>query len=305
MTKHWIVNNIMGLSFCLLGIRHHQCNFDFARPSYMEHILLMIAWSRHISLPNFRAGVVLLSGLFVYDVPAGRTRKFSMGVSKVSMPVVPCCSMDRAKVLGVFQQAHFRLQCHGLGGQGHRGAVLQVRPGVRILVCLEAPIKLLLPRDFGGCGEFKCFGCASSEVLHFLGFRTAWREQHVKVSGSMARLLSRKWLAELRFAMLGLGDIAVPGLFCALLAKWDAVKMGEGSSKGFTYLNVILLMYILSLATTIVVMVVFNHAQPALLYICPYLLLGSAAVALARRGLRSPGAIFIGHGGMHATSIHG
>ena len=23
--------------------------------------------------------------------------------------------------------------------------------------------------------------------------------------------------------MLGLGDIAVPGLFCALLAKWDAV----------------------------------------------------------------------------------
>lgn len=81
--------------------------------------------------------------------------------------------------------------------------------------------------------------------------------------------------------MLGLGDIAVPGLFCALLAKWDAVptlaelqgsfwcvtshvcsaaacsaarcqvKMAEGSSHGFTYLNIILLMYILSLITTI------------------------------------------------------
>ena len=73
--------------------------------------------------------------------------------------------------------------------------------------------------------------------------------------------------------MLGLGDIAVPGLFCALLAKWDAVpvselqgsfwcvlcsvaarcqvKMSEGSSRGFTYLNIILLMYILSLVTTI------------------------------------------------------
>ena len=29
-------------------------------------------------------------------------------------------------------------------------------------------------------------------------------------------------------------------------------------------------------------MVVFNHAQPALLYICPYLLLGSVAVAFRR-----------------------
>lgn len=28
---------------------------------------------------------------------------------------------------------------------------------------------------------------------------------------------------QLRFSMLGLGDIAVPGMFCALLAKWDAV----------------------------------------------------------------------------------
>ena len=107
--------------------------------------------------------------------------------------------------------------------------------------------------------------------------------------------------------MLGLGDIAVPGLFCALLAKWDAVKMAQGSSKGFLYLNFILLMYILSLVTTIagpsvfnllehvavagvvgalqVVMVVFNHAQPALLYICPFLLIGSVAMASARKGL--------------------
>ena len=30
------------------------------------------------------------------------------------------------------------------------------------------------------------------------------------------------------------------------------------------------------------VMVVFNHAQPALLYICPYLLIGSVAVAFRR-----------------------
>eukprot|EP00434_Breviolum_minutum_P028405 symbB.v1.2.025128.t1/scaffold2423.1/size79540/3 len=160
MTKHWILNNIMGLSFCLLGIRY-------------------------INLSSFRTGVVLLAGLFVYDV-------FWVFFSK---PLF----------------------------------------GSNVM----APMKLMLPRDFGGCGEFK-------------------------------------------FSMLGLGDIAVPGMFCALLAKWDAVKMAQGCSNGFVYLNVLLLMYILSLATTIAVMVVFNHAQPALLYICPYLLIGSVAVAIAR-----------------------
>lgn len=167
-TKHWILNNIMGLSFCLLGIRH-------------------------INLSSFRTGVVLLAGLFVYDV-------FWVFFSKP------------------------------LFGSN---VMVSVAKGI------EAPMKLVLPRDFGGCGDFK-------------------------------------------FSMLGLGDIAVPGLFCALLAKWDAVKMAEGSSQGFTYLNVILLMYILSLVTTIAVMVVFNHAQPALLYICPYLLISSVSVALRR-----------------------
>eukprot|EP00435_Cladocopium_sp_Y103_P053154 s514_g16.t9 len=146
-TKHWILNNIMGLSFCLLGIRH-------------------------INLSNFRTGVVLLAGLFVYDV-------FWVFFSKP------------------------------LFGSN---VMVSVAKGI------EAPMKLMLPRDFGGCGDFK-------------------------------------------FSMLGLGDIAVPGLFCALLAKWDAVKIAEGSSN---------------------VMVVFNHAQPALLYICPYLLIGSVAVAFHR-----------------------
>lgn len=37
-------------------------------------------------------------------------------------------------------------------------------------------------------------------------------------------------------------------------------------------------------------MVVFNHAQPALLYICPYLLIGSVAVAIARGGPQVPNA---------------
>ncbi|CAK8995423.1 Minor histocompatibility antigen H13 (Intramembrane protease 1) (IMP-1) (IMPAS-1) (hIMP1) (Presenilin-like protein 3) (Signal peptide peptidase) [Durusdinium trenchii] len=168
ISKHWMLNNIMGLSFCLMGIRY-------------------------VNLSSFRTGVVLLAGLFLYDV-------FWVFLSK---------PLFGANVM------------------------------VSVAKGIEAPMKLLLPRDCGGCGDLK-------------------------------------------FGMLGLGDIAVPGLFTSFLAKWDAVKMSEGSSTGFIYLNVAIMMYILSLAATIAAMIIFNHAQPALLYICPGLLLGSIGVAFAR-----------------------
>ncbi|CAE7938998.1 imp-2, partial [Symbiodinium necroappetens] len=180
-TGHWIVNNILGFSFCLLGIRS-------------------------INLSSYGAGVVLLSGLFVYDVKADR------GTGWVA-----------AGRFWVF----FSKPVFGAN------VMVSVAKGV------EAPIKLMLPRDFGGCGD-------------------------------------------LQFNMLGLGDIAVPGLFASFLAKWDAVNIAAGSSKSFVYLNFCLLAYMLSLILTVTVMMIFQHAQPALLYICPCVLLASLAVARAR-----------------------
>merc|ERR1712150_451962 len=104
---------------------------------------------------------------------------------------------------------------------------------------VEAPIKLMFPRSFGGCGRFN-------------------------------------------HSMLGLGDIVVPGLFIAFMAKWDAVIMAKGASKSFVYLNAIMFSYVLSLLTTVAIMLFFNAAQPALLYIVPYIVLTSVIVALAR-----------------------
>ena len=69
-------------------------------------------------------------------------------------------------------------------------------------------MKLMLPRDFGGCGEFKWLGCIAIELSKLEAVGKAR-------GGSIGQ--------QLRFSMLGLGDIAVPGMFCALLAKWDAV----------------------------------------------------------------------------------
>ncbi|CAE7445281.1 HM13 [Symbiodinium pilosum] len=167
-TKNWIANNLLGFSFCLLGIRS-------------------------VNLSSYSTGVVLLSGLFLYDV-----------------------------FWVFFSQPVFG-----------SNVMVSVAKGV------EAPNKLMLPRDFGGCGD-------------------------------------------LQFNMLGLGDIAVPGLFLAFLAKWDAVKMADVSSKSFVYLNSAVVAYMISLATTVMVMMVFQHPQPALLYICPFVLIASLAVAIAR-----------------------
>lgn len=67
------------------------------------------------------------------------------------------------------------------------------------------------------------------------------------------------------FAMLGLGDIVIPGIFIALLLRFDR-SLNRGSN---TYFNASFLAYIIGLVTTIVVMSVFKHAQPALLYLVP------------------------------------
>jgi len=86
----------------------------------------------------------------------------------------------------------------------------------------------------------------------------------------------------LQHSMLGLGDIVVPGIFIAFLAKWDAVKIGEGKAQSFVYLNSVMVAYFLSLATTVSIMLFFNAAQPALLYIVPYVLVASLLTAVAR-----------------------
>eukprot|EP00960_Hanusia_phi_P075002 768357-Hanusia_phi.AAC.3 len=85
----------------------------------------------------------------------------------------------------------------------------------------------------------------------------------------------RDWSAPVgqQFSMLGLGDIVIPGLFIALLLRWDiarAVKQGKTITEGckvFFYTNFIA--YILGLVMTVVFMIWFKAAQPALLYLVP------------------------------------
>jgi len=68
-----------------------------------------------------------------------------------------------------------------------------------------------------------------------------------------------------KFAMLGLGDIVVPGAFIALMLRYDMTR--RASSK--LYFNVSFVAYIIALVITILILQIFKHGQPALLYIVP------------------------------------
>ncbi len=167
-TKDWVVNNLMGVSFSLLGLKH-------------------------IGIATYKTGVIMLCGLFVYDV-------FWVFGSK--------------SVFG-------------------SNVMVTVATGV------QAPIKLSFPRSQDGCGL-------------------------------------------MMFSMLGLGDIVVPGVTISLLAKFDVSRSDAKTNPGWHYLNWTMLAYALSLVTTVAVMLIWNHAQPALLYIVPYILASSFLTAIAK-----------------------
>ncbi|KAL3867787.1 hypothetical protein ACJMK2_040634 [Sinanodonta woodiana] len=77
--------------------------------------------------------------------------------------------------------------------------------------------------------------------------------------------LLEKGLSADNFAMLGLGDIVIPGIFIALLLRFDH-SLGRNQK---TYFYAGFAAYVAGLLLTIVVMHVFKHAQPALLYLVP------------------------------------
>ncbi|BHF77543.1 Minor histocompatibility antigen H13 [Sparganum proliferum] len=67
-------------------------------------------------------------------------------------------------------------------------------------------------------------------------------------------------------SMLGLGDIVIPGIFLALLLRFDCRLNRNGNR---TYFWTSFFAYIVGLVATFAAMYIFKHAQPALLYLVP------------------------------------
>lgn len=87
---------------------------------------------------------------------------------------------------------------------------------------------------------------------------------------------------QLQFSMLGLGDIVIPGIFIALLLRFDAKRSANKSYFSKAYFYTCFISYFLGLVTTIVVMHSFQAAQPALLYLVPACLGSSFLLSLIR-----------------------
>lgn len=168
-TKNWIASNMFGLAFAFNGIQL-------------------------IALDSFRTGMILLTGLFLYDI------YFVFGTE----------------------------------------IMITVAQGI------EAPIKIVFPRDV--LRDF--FGPA---------------------------------------AMLGLGDIVLPGVYCALCLRYDlyqyhkrnAERAYKKSFSGFAkpYFHAVMVAYVAGLASTIAALHIFKAAQPALLYLSPACIVSSLAVS--------------------------
>ncbi|KAK4685843.1 minor histocompatibility antigen H13, partial [Tremellales sp. Uapishka_1] len=109
----------------------------------------------------------------------------------------------------------------------------------------------------------------------------------IKILASKSPLFSKTP----EFAMLGLGDIVVPGLIIALSLRFDLARHAAAnpssditSRSGFSkpYFLVGIVSYIVGLATTMGIMHYTKHAQPALLYLSPACIAGPTLLALAR-----------------------
>lgn len=88
---------------------------------------------------------------------------------------------------------------------------------------------------------------------------------------------------EVKFCMLGLGDIVVPGVYVAFSRKFDLhLKEKKGTPTGMVYFHSSLVAYIIGLLTTMAVMHIWKAAQPALLYLSPACILSTLLVSLVK-----------------------
>lgn len=86
--------------------------------------------------------------------------------------------------------------------------------------------------------------------------------------------------------MLGLGDIVIPGIFVALCLKYDIdrclAKDKNVQNIRTPYYFACQIGYALGIVSTFVTMIVFEHAQPALLFLVPGCTFSVLLMALVR-----------------------
>jgi presenilin-like A22 family membrane protease len=210
------------------------------------------------SIGSYKTGCILLAGLFIYDI------FWVFGTDAII-----------AKITG------------------------KTGDGVMVTVAknFDAPIKILFPREWGAIGEAleQCtkelhanitstlYNTSITDMpaaMGKLGIKNETAQPLIQAAADSAQSLTdaigeaapklAKLCTENKMSMLGLGDIVIPGIFVALLLRFDhaqARKHNRAMNK--TSFNYTFVGYVAGLALTVFIMVVFEAAQPALLYLVP------------------------------------
>ncbi|KAK6030921.1 signal peptide peptidase [Ostertagia ostertagi] len=96
-------------------------------------------------------------------------------------------------------------------------------------------------------------------------------------------ILRHGWKDASKHSMLGLGDIVIPGIFIALLRRFD-LRIGDKDTKkkqgGRYFFSITVIAYAVGLLITMLVMHHFKAAQPALLYLVARAAFGATLFAV-------------------------
>ena len=256
---NWVINNLFGVSFCLLGMKQ-------------------------VNISTYRAGCIMLCGLFVYDV-------FWVFLSK------PLIGSNVMVTVAKGVKAPIKLMFPREGkGMLYNATNVGLIPSQRTVLNGVSIDKY---------NSSELLGCKLTCIHTDTCIGMEWDSMNVDALDSSACLLfseasgalvaasndAVQWLTKgTKFmpSMLGLGDIVVPGVFLSLLAKFDvtlAEKKSIASPSYFNYFNVAMVAYFFSLVATLVAMIMYEAAQPALLYIVPFLIITSGSMAYLKGDL--------------------
>jgi len=116
----------------------------------------------------------------------------------------------------------------------------------------------------------------------------------IKILFPRDSLIKNTDTGKLDLSLLGLGDIVIPGFFLALLLRFDAINANIPRTNFVNvhhpfpkpYFHSCLIAYLFGLGLTLFIMVKFNSAQPALLYLVPACLGSSMITALVRNEIK-------------------
>jgi minor histocompatibility antigen H13 len=129
----------------------------------------------------------------------------------------------------------------------------------------------------------ECFSIVSIQLIHLGSFKVGailltglffydifWvfgTDVMVTVAKSFDAPIKVIWPKSTGFSLLGLGDIVIPGIFIALMLRFDRHLTQKKSHKVNVYFIVCFISYVIGLVTTIVVLHVFQAGQVSIFMI--------------------------------------